>query len=45
MNLYKKNSGMGTIISNMLPYSVTFFVLWTLLLVVFYMCGIPLGPN
>jgi aminobenzoyl-glutamate transport protein len=45
MNLYKKNSGMGTIISNMLPYSVTFFVLWTLLLVVFYVCGIPLGPN
>jgi len=45
MNKYKPNAGMGTIISNMLPYSVSFFVVWTILLFAFIMLGIPLGPN
>ena len=31
--------------ATMLPYSVTFFVLWTLLLVVWYLLGLPLGPG
>ena len=42
---YDKNVGMGTMISNMLPYSVVFFVMWTLLLIVFMLFNIPLGPG
>lgn len=45
MNMYKKDAGMGTIIANMLPYSVCFFIAWTILLFVFVFFGIPLGPR
>jgi aminobenzoyl-glutamate transport protein len=42
---YDKSAGIGTIMATMIPYSVTFFVLWTLLLVVWYLLGLPLGPG
>ena len=42
---YDKKAGIGTVMATMLPYSVTFFVLWTLLLVVWYLLGLPLGPG
>ena len=42
---YDKKAGIGTIMATMIPYSITFFVLWTLLLVVWYLLGIPLGPG
>jgi aminobenzoyl-glutamate transport protein len=42
---YDKKAGIGTVMATMLPYSVTFFVLWTLLLVVWYLVGLPLGPG
>ena len=42
---YDKQAGIGTIMATMLPYSVTFFVLWTLLLIVWYLLGLPLGPG
>jgi aminobenzoyl-glutamate transport protein len=29
----------------MMPYSATFFVAWTLLLVIWYLAGLPLGPG
>ena len=41
---YQKDSGIGTIVSLMLPYTVVLLVLWTLLLVVWTWLGIPLGP-
>jgi aminobenzoyl-glutamate transport protein len=41
---YQKDTGIGTIVALMLPYTVTLLVLWTLLLVVWYAFGIPLGP-
>lgn len=41
---YQKDAGMGTIIALMLPYTVVLLVLWTLLLVAWYLLGIPLGP-
>jgi aminobenzoyl-glutamate transport protein len=40
---YVKGSGIGTIASLMLPYSLTFLVLWTLFLLVYWQLGIPLG--
>ncbi|MCL1950561.1 MAG: AbgT family transporter [Turicibacter sp.] len=41
---YKKNIGMGTLISNMIPYSLVFGVLWIILFLVFFFLGLPLGP-
>jgi aminobenzoyl-glutamate transport protein len=40
---YVKGTGIGTLVSLMLPYSVAFLVLWTLFLVGYWALGIPLG--
>jgi aminobenzoyl-glutamate transport protein len=42
---YDKNAGIGTIISTMLPYSIIFFIAWTLMLIGWIMIGLPLGPG
>src|ERR687893_428315 len=42
---YDPRAGIGTIMATMLPYSVTFFILWTLLLIFWYLMGLPLGPG
>ena len=42
---YKRDAGVGTIVSLMLPYTVVVAVTWTLLFVVWYLLGIPLGPG
>ena len=38
-----KSTGIGTLVSLMLPYSVTFGVCWTLFLLLYWALGIPLG--
>lgn len=40
---YYKKTGVGTIVSMMIPYSVTFLVVWSSLLMLFWAFGIPLG--
>jgi aminobenzoyl-glutamate transport protein len=42
---YKKEAGLGSLISLMLPYSVVFFVVWTGFLLVWMQLGIDLGPG
>ena len=42
---YQKDSGIGTIIALMLPYTIVLTVVWTLLFVLWYVLGIPLGPG
>lgn len=42
---YDKKSGIGTLVSTMLSYSIAFLIVWTLLLVVWYYFGLPLGPG
>ncbi|WDV47231.1 AbgT family transporter [Clostridiaceae bacterium M8S5] len=42
---YDKNIGMGTLIANMLPYSIAFFLFWSALIVIWYLLGLPLGPG
>jgi len=42
---YKKDAGLGSLISLMLPYSVVFFLIWTGFLLVWYYSGWPLGPD
>jgi aminobenzoyl-glutamate transport protein len=42
---YRKDAGIGTVVSMMLPYVVVLTVVWTLFFVVWYLLGIPLGPS
>ena len=42
---YDKQAGLGTVVATMLPYSVSFLVVWTVLLVVWVLAGLPLGPG
>ena len=42
---YDKKAGIGTIISVMLPYSIIFFIVWSLLLIVWIKFGWALGPG
>jgi p-aminobenzoyl-glutamate transporter AbgT len=40
---YVKNTGIGTLISMMIPYSIIFLVTWTIFLLVYWALGIPLS--
>ncbi|WP_462171267.1 AbgT family transporter [Pseudoalteromonas xiamenensis] len=40
---YVKDTGIGTLIALMLPYSIAFLVGWTVFLLGYWMLGIPLG--
>ena len=42
---YDKKSGIGTLISTMLSYSIAFLISWTILLMIWYFLGLPLGPG
>jgi aminobenzoyl-glutamate transport protein len=42
---YRKDAGLGTIISLMLPYTIIVLVAWLVLFVVWYLIGIPMGPG
>lgn len=42
---YVKDSGMGTLMAVMLPYTVAFAIVWTVLLVGWLITGLPLGPG
>lgn len=42
---YDKNAGMGTIIATMIPYSILFFIGWSILLIIWIQTGLPLGPG
>src|SRR5699024_3676426 len=40
---YVKSTGIGTLVSIMMPYSIAFFVIWTIFLLIYWAIGIPLG--
>ena len=40
---YVKKTGIGTLISLMLPYSLAFLVLWSAFLLIYWGVGWPLG--
>lgn len=42
---YDEEAGIGTLISSMLPYSVFFMLGWTVLLILWYVSGFPIGPG
>jgi aminobenzoyl-glutamate transport protein len=41
---YEKDAGIGTIVALMLPYTAVLLVVWTLMLIGWYLIGLPLGP-
>jgi aminobenzoyl-glutamate transport protein len=42
---YDKRSGIGTVVATMLPYTVAFLVVWSLLLMAWMLLGLPVGPG
>jgi aminobenzoyl-glutamate transport protein len=42
---YDKKSGIGTVIATMLPYSIAFLVVWTILFCIWLILGLPVGPG
>ena len=40
---YVKSTGIGTLTSMMIPYSITFLIVWTAFLVLYWLLGLPLG--
>ncbi len=42
---YDPKAGIGTVIATMLPYSITFAVIWTLMLIAWFLLGLPVGPG
>ena len=42
---YKQESGIGTIISTMIPYSICFLIMWTIFIIIWLSLGLPLGPD
>ena len=42
---YDKRSGIGTVVATMLPYTVTFFICWSILLMIWMTLGLPVGPG
>ena len=42
---YDRRSGIGTVVATMLPYTVTFFACWSVLLVIWMLLVLPVGPG
>ena len=42
---YDKKAGFGTLMSNMMPYVIAFFLFMVVELLVWFFFGLPLGPN
>jgi aminobenzoyl-glutamate transport protein len=42
---YQKDAGIGTIIALMIPYVVLLAIVWTILFVIWFILGLPLGPG
>jgi aminobenzoyl-glutamate transport protein len=42
---YKRDAGIGTVVSMMLPFVLALTIAWTLFFVVWYLLAIPLGPG
>lgn len=42
---YDEKSGLGSVIANMLPFSITFGIVWILQVIVWVLLDLPLGPG
>jgi aminobenzoyl-glutamate transport protein len=42
---YQRNAGVGTLVALMIPYALVILVAWLILLILWFVVGIPLGPG
>lgn len=42
---YDEDAGIGSVVSTMLPYSIAFLIGWVIMLSLWYVLGLPLGPG
>jgi len=42
---YEPKAGIGTVVATMIPYSITFFIGWSILFALWILMGWPLGPG
>ena len=42
---YDPKAGIGTLTATMLPYSAAFLLSWTLLMLLWVLAGLPIGPG
>lgn len=42
---YDPKVGIGTLISTMLPYSIAFLIMWTVLMIIWFVFSLPIGPG
>jgi aminobenzoyl-glutamate transport protein len=45
MREYDKKAGMGTLISLMIPYTLSFLVVWIIMFLIFFYTGLQFGPG
>lgn len=45
MQRYDKKAGIGTIVATMLPYTIVFFIGWSILLMIWIWLELPIGPG
>ncbi len=45
MERYDKKAGIGTIIATMLPYTFIFLIAWLIMLIIWIVAGLPIGPG
>jgi len=45
MQRWRADAGIGTLLALMLPYAITFAVVWPALLLIWMLLGLPLGPG
>lgn len=45
MERYDPKAGIGTVIATMLPYTIVFLIIWSIVLTIWVALGIPLGPG
>ncbi len=42
---YVKNAGIGTVVATMLPYTFAFMIAWSILLIIWVLMELPVGPG
>lgn len=42
---FDKRAGLGTLIAGLFPYTIFFGIFWILLIIIWYLLGIPVGPS
>lgn len=45
MSEYKKDAGLGTLTSMMMPYALLFLAVWIVFMIIWYLLGLPIGPG